>query len=60
MILNERQLIDSRRRAIILNEFALRKLVDCLFETVDAWKNEATVWRDKYYATETYVKGRRS
>ena len=53
MILTEEQQADAKRRALFLNDRALRKLVDDLFDTLECYRNA-------YRGTEEYVKGRQS
>ncbi len=49
MILDEKQIAHIQRRQIWMNEYALRKSIDDLIETL---RHE----RDKYKSTEEYVK----
>ena len=53
MILSEEQQADAKRKALFMNEYALRKLVENLFDTLECY-------RASYRGTEAYVKGRQS
>ena len=53
MILTEEQQADAKRKALFMNEYALRKLVENLFDTLECY-------RASYRGTEAYVKGRQS
>ena len=53
MILSEEQQREAQRKYVFQNEYALRKLIDNLFDTLEDYKT-------KFQSTEAYVKGRQS